>query len=806
MIKDYRPEILSPAGTFSCFLSALGSGADAVYFGGQLFNARAGAGNFSSEEIKNTVQLARRYGVRTHLTVNTSIKEKEWGDLTAFLDEVLPLGVDAVIVQDPGVASYIAAHFPAVELHASTQAAVSTLSGVMRMKELGFRRVVLARELSLSEIEYIRSHTSAELEVFIHGALCYSYSGRCLMSSFHGGRSGNRGACAQPCRMVYGCRLDGKPKSGLWMNMKDRSALSCLKELMDMRIDSFKIEGRMKSEAYVSGVTRFYQDLKNEYLQTGTIGEVDPARIEELMQLYNRGSFTDGYFRTKEGMIESHDPKNQGIVIGKATASGKGRITVRSDKVLHAGDELKIIPVSTPPIEIRLAKSMIEGPHTASFDLRNAAGLVSKPSVVRRIVDPVLNERLVSKAMELPILDLEISTTLKIGEATLWEASCEGEKVCLAGPVPEKPSVHPTDEETIIRQVGRLGGTPFTLSRCRIDMPEEVFIPVSKLNEVRRQIVQMISERLETRSLARGADGRLHRMGEDLEKRKEQLSDKAPEEVRVLVQVQNDEQLDEVIRWHKEQKKDLPDFLLAMEGWMGEDKSETILYLRKAGLLPERILVRLPLTARDKLRETVLEEMRQWLGLGISRFEASLPGQIGWIRQLGAQASLGPEMGVWNRQSAAFYLEQEMDYSISRELSLKEIGCLGCPEGSSMVVYGRIPYMITEQCSVRECFGCRKKNDHYILTDRRDEKIRGVCQCKLCYNVLYSQDPACCFDQSGYLGRIVKGREKAPARTLRIELTVEKPEEIRNVLSYLWKQDPHVDFPKSEGHFWKEVM
>ena len=222
MIRNYQPEILSPAGTFSCFLSALGSGADAVYFGGQLFNARAGAGNFSKDEIRETIRLARLYGVRTHLTVNISVKEKEWDSLKAFLHEILPLGIDAVIVQDPAVASYISLHFPEVELHASTQMAVSNLDGVKLMEELGFSRVVLARELSLSEIGYIRSHTDMELEVFVHGALCYSYSGRCLMSSFHGGRSGNRGQCAQPCRMPYLVELEGKTsKSGHFLSLKD---------------------------------------------------------------------------------------------------------------------------------------------------------------------------------------------------------------------------------------------------------------------------------------------------------------------------------------------------------------------------------------------------------------------------------------------------------------------------------------------------------------------------------------------------------------------------------------------------------
>ena len=192
------PELLAPAGDLDCIKAAVSAGADAVYFGGRRFNARSHAGNLSEDEISQAVSLCRRYHVRTNLTLNTLIKESEWDNFVDYADQILPLGIDAVIVQDPGVASFVAAHYPDIALHASTQMAVEDLDGVLLMEQLGFSRVVLAREVSLEEIRKIRSQTDMELEVFVHGALCYSYSGRCLLSSFHGGRSGNRGGCAQP--------------------------------------------------------------------------------------------------------------------------------------------------------------------------------------------------------------------------------------------------------------------------------------------------------------------------------------------------------------------------------------------------------------------------------------------------------------------------------------------------------------------------------------------------------------------------------------------------------------------------------
>ena len=801
MIRNYQPEILSPAGTFSCFLSALGSGADAVYFGGQLFNARAGAGNFSKDEIRETIRLARLYGVRTHLTVNISVKEKEWDSLKAFLHEILPLGIDAVIVQDPAVASYISLHFPEVELHASTQMAVSNLDGVKWMEELGFSRVVLARELSLSEIGYIRSHTDMELEVFVHGALCYSYSGRCLMSSFHGGRSGNRGQCAQPCRMPYLVELEGKTsKSGHFLSLKDRSAFSVLQELFDLRIDSFKIEGRMKSEAYVSGVTGFYQELKKNYLETGKIGKIDPARLEEIMQLYNRGSFTDGYFREKTHMIEASDPKNHGIVIGKARLSGNRQIRIESDHILHPGDELKI-EFAGKPAEIRLSGSMIRDDHTAVLDLNGIPEGGKEPVKVRRIVDPVLNERLVSQAMKPPLIDLSIEGVLKEGKASFWRADADKEIVELSGPVPEKAMKNPTDEQTIQRQLERLGGTAFVLSSCRIEMEKDLFIPVSQLNELRRNIVRQLQEKLEKRSFARSRKGVLSDPSTSLD----HVQTKTGKNPRILILVQNREQLEEVLKRHAALGED-PILLLSMEGFLHEDKDFIMQAIEKSGFGKDSVIVQLPLTARDSQRQLVSDEIMSWMNRSVKGFEASLPGQILWIRDLGAIVYAGPDMGIWNRVSAAFMKKQCEGYSISRELTLREVEELGKPEGAGLTVYGRVPYMITEQCPVRECFGCRKQGDRYRLIDRKGEKIKGICHCDLCYNVLYSEDPVLISKKSGYLRKVLNKENQSPAEVLRIELTTETGREVKDILSFLLEEDSSVSICAMEGHFRKEVM
>ena len=264
------PEILSPAGDLTCLKAALAEGADAVYFGGEAFNARRSAHNFTLPDIREAIRLCGLYGAKTNFTLNTLIKETEWPALSSYLDEVAGLGLDAFIIQDFGVAACLTEklkdRYPSVALHASTQMAVEDLKGVEYLTDLGFSRVVLARELSLEEIKAIRAQTKTEIEVFVHGALCYSDSGRCLMSSFHGGRSGNRGGCAQPCRLAY--EIDGK--MGCYLNLKDRWGLESLEELAKAGVDSLKIEGRMKGVPYVAGVTRFYRGLLDRYKETGS--------------------------------------------------------------------------------------------------------------------------------------------------------------------------------------------------------------------------------------------------------------------------------------------------------------------------------------------------------------------------------------------------------------------------------------------------------------------------------------------------------------------------------------------------------
>lgn len=300
-----KVELLAPAGNYEALVGALNAGADAVYLGGAKFGARAYADNFSEEEICRALRYAHILGKKIYLTVNTLVKEREFSSLYAYLSPFYEAGLDGVIIQDLGVWQYIRETFPGMALHASTQMAVTGSCGASFLKEVGAARIVPARELSLTEIRSIKEHTGLELECFIHGAMCYSYSGQCLFSSILGGRSGNRGRCAQPCRLPYQVLdQEGNPKcdTGYVLSLKDMCTLSFFPRLIDAGIDSFKIEGRMKRPEYAAGVTAVYRKYMDLYYEKGSQAyRVEPADMDRLRKLYIRDEVQTGYYERHNG-------------------------------------------------------------------------------------------------------------------------------------------------------------------------------------------------------------------------------------------------------------------------------------------------------------------------------------------------------------------------------------------------------------------------------------------------------------------------------------------------------------------------
>ena len=315
-MTDRKIEILAPAGSYAAFRAALNAGADAVYAGGARFGARAFAENFTEDELIQAIREAHFYGRKFYLTVNTLLKDREIADLYDYLAPFYKNGLDAVIVQDMGVVEYIRTYFPNLDIHASTQMTITGAFGAKFAESCGMTRVVPARELSLSEIRQIREQTGLEIECFVHGALCYCYSGQCLLSSLIGGRSGNRGQCAQPCRLPYVFDASSSRDPKYYLSPKDICTLEIIPDLVEAGIDSFKIEGRMKKPEYVAAVTAMYRKYADLYLRKGRKGfHVAEEDRRMLLDLYNRGGFSEGYYHTHNGreMISLDRPNHAGV-------------------------------------------------------------------------------------------------------------------------------------------------------------------------------------------------------------------------------------------------------------------------------------------------------------------------------------------------------------------------------------------------------------------------------------------------------------------------------------------------------------
>ena len=348
--RKTQVEVLAPAGSLDIMKAVVAAGADAIYLGGNMFGARAFANNFNDEELICAIEYAHLFGRKVYLTVNTLLKSREIeNSLIEYLIPFYEAGLDAVIVQDMGVFNLIRKHFPDMDIHASTQMTQTGVYGSRLLKELGATRIVTSREMNLQEIKQLHERLDVEIESFVHGALCYCYSGQCLLSSFNGGRSGNRGRCAQPCRMPYDVYDNGEKinnrNNSYALSPKDMCALQILPDVIESGVYSLKIEGRMKNVTYAAMVTHIYRKYVDMYLERGRKGfKVDKKDIDDLSDIYNRGAFTTGYYDSVKGkkMMSLGRPNHMGTECLKVVSNKAGRITFKALKNVNRGDVFEI--------------------------------------------------------------------------------------------------------------------------------------------------------------------------------------------------------------------------------------------------------------------------------------------------------------------------------------------------------------------------------------------------------------------------------------------------------------------------------
>ncbi|MBQ8727844.1 MAG: U32 family peptidase [Oscillospiraceae bacterium] len=605
----HKPEILAPAGSLESVYAAVRCGADAVYLGGKEFSARGNATNFTEDELKEAVSYCHLNGVSVHQAINTIAFDKNFSDVLKVAVRSAEIGVDAFIIQDLGVFSVIKNALPSMPLHASTQMTIHSVDGAKKAMDMGFSRVVLSRELSLSAIEEI-CKLPVEVEVFIHGALCMSVSGQCFMSAMIGGRSANRGLCAQSCRLPFSA-----DKSDYYaLSLKDLSYIPEIHSLVDAGVKSFKIEGRMKRPEYVASAVNAVKNALSD----------EKYDMSVLKAVFSRGGFTDGYL--KETL-------------------GRNMFGIREkEDVISAKDYFP---------EIRELYRRDVGRREISFSL---------------------------KARENEEMKL---TTL-----------CDGKEVTVSGDVPKPAENKPSDEIFFKEKLSKLGGTPFIIKEITCDVDENIFVPASAVNDIRRKAVEEISVLL--------TENKKHIVNKDVLKKGERYIPQNAPYIRVSVKkAKQTEELSDKVK----------EIILPLSEYEKVDASD-------------KILLSLPRFIKDEksVRETLLKAKEK----GFSHVYCNNIAHLETAKNLGLICHAGYGMNIANSYSLDMIKDMgATDTELSFEMKLTQISALSGDIKRGIITYGRLPLMLTRNCPIKSQIGC--KNCKKILTDRKGMNFPVYC-------------------------------------------------------------------------------
>lgn len=800
-MKD-RVEILAPAGSMECLKAAIAAGADAVYTGGALFGARAYAHNLTEEELLEAIDYVHLHGRRLYLTVNTLIKDREMEK--QMYDYLLPYyrqGLDAVIVQDIGLFRFIRKHFPDLPIHASTQMTLTGVDGAKFLEKEGAQRIVTSRELSMAEVKKIADETELEIESFVHGALCYCYSGQCLFSSFIGGRSGNRGQCAQPCRLLY--RTPEAKRPQYLLSLKDICTLELIPEMIESGIYSFKIEGRMKKPEYAAAVAfqyRKYADLYLKYYEECP-AEEDPAayamkkyRVREedrqmLLDLYNRGGFHTGYYHTQNGreMISLNRPNHAGVPAVKVLAKKGRNVTAKALTDLYPQDIIELPmrkgreKADNYTCKDAVRKGMnVQIPVFADTPFkRDEIWMRTRNST---LIDTLREEFVNGKIKE------RICGTFRLypQEKATLTVKCRDAEITVAGEKAQEALSQSMSRERIEKQLRKTGNTEFEFSFLKAEIGEKVFLPMQSLNELRR-------EALET--LEKVICEKYRRSGEvkDPEEDKTELS--MEEEVLSgwTASVRTAEQM-EVILEEEAIGRIYVDCTMFPRIWEKDSYVEWITKVHAAG---KEIYLVMPYIFRERTRKQYEAAYNRifgagWDGILIANYES-----FAFLKEHGYTGRIMTDYNLYefNQESRKFWKEKGVfEFTAPVELTERELQDLRVKDGE-VIVYGYLPMMISAGCIQKTTRGCLKKSGQTTITDRYRNPFVVKNECDYCYNILYNYVPL-------YLGdRMEEVYQIGPGR-IRLMFTTERQQEVRQILSAYFEGKELPEGTYTRGH-WK---
>ena len=781
-----KVEILSPAGSYESLKAAIAAGADAVYIGGTRFGARAYANNLTEEELLEAIDYVHLHGRKIYLTINTLLKEHELcNELYDYLLPYYKQGIDAVIVQDIGVLTYIKEQFPDLPIHASTQMTITNVLGAQFLKSLGAERIVTAREMQLSEIEEIAKNTDVEIESFVHGALCYCYSGQCLYSSLIGGRSGNRGQCAQPCRLPY--RTDNQKDTQYVLSLKDICTLEYIPELVEAGIDSFKIEGRMKKPEYVALVTAMYRKYVDLYLKYGKKAfRVEEKDREMLMDLYNRGGSHGGYYYTKNGrdMLSLERPNHAGVPALQVMKCKGRNVTVKALVDIHKGD---VIELPDGAENFTFGMDVLKGQTTTFVTHKN------QKFSQNHILNRTRNESLL-QWIKASIIDskskMKINGRLKlsVNEAARLVIEYQDITVDVAGEKAQEAVNQPMNAERVEKQMRKTGNTLFEFDKFKIELDGNLFMPMQALNELRRTGIEALEKQI-LLSFRRTEKQKVLHTDE---------SEKTHNSMPMYVYVENLEQWEEALNFDYAERIYL-DCNALNKAWANLDIPNIIDRTHQSG---KQIYLGMPHIFR---KETILKYEEaysnllgvSWDGVLIRNYES-----YAFLKNHGYSGKIVTDYNLYqfNKYAKEFWKNEMIESTTAPlELNFKELKEVGV-ENSELVVYGYFPMMVSAQCVKKTTEGCKKQKGQIFIKDRYQKQFAVKNHCDYCYNIIYNTAPVVLTDQKM---EIIELNPKA----IRLHFTTENRQSMRKIMElynemfYKGGQVIEPEFEFTRGHF-----
>lgn len=792
-----KPEILAPAGSMDALKAAVSAGADAVYLGGSKFGARAFADNFEETALIQAIEYCHIYGVKVYLTVNTLFRNEEIEELYDYLAPFYKAGLDAVIVQDLGVMLCIHRWFPELPIHASTQMTITTEYAYTLLKGYGVTRIVPARELSMKEIKSLKIGTEPpEIEVFVQGALCYCYSGQCLMSSMLGGRSGNRGRCAQTCRLPYtvfdaaGKRVD--TEGAHILSPKDLCGLEAVPELIRAGVDSFKIEGRMKKPEYVAVCVRAYRGIVDAVLDGKYSDGLVDAYKNEMAEVFNRGGFTKGYYYQKNGkdMMSVKNPGNTGVLIGNVTDIHKNQIQVKLKKPVYKGD---ILVLNGRKDKITLTCNVdAERGKRITLNVSKKQEIVKNAAVTRMLLKPLMDElgAMIQQELRLPLAGkIELITGFPAKLTLRVNVKGREYSVTQTGEMVEKASARPVTEALVMDKIGKTGNTRYYFKDFESNISADAFYSLKDLKDLRRNAIKKLELQILSSSRRRMEMPVGIPEGRDMRKqivaaRGSQPKEKGASEVTVMVSG---------IQQFNVIKRDLRIKKIYLD--LQYFKNEDIITIISDNMDKEFYLVLPPV-----LRRCFIKDME---GLCGSR-EHNICGivvrnldELAYLYHTGYQGRLiiDNSLYVMNDYAAAFMHRAFPDarVTVPVELNHRQIKNLSYIQGDwEIEAYGYQQLMVSAQCLQNTLKHCSNTNDTFRMQDRYHKSFFVSCICKYCYNIIYNGIPTVIFDLL---------REEFTGKGVwRLHFTKENEEEVQKVLDVFFGGKSY-DADKTRGHY-----